>query len=97
MAKGSARGAAWEAQRLRVLNRDNWTCVVCGKHLEGRDATVDHRDPISLNPGATYLDSDLQSMCRYHNGIKSDQVAVRLPYMSLDWFSDEERIRVLSA
>lgn len=85
MSRHSARGSTWDAQRLRVLDRDAWTCTACGKHLEGADATVDHVEPISLDPGKTYRDDELTSMCRRCNGIKSDRIKVRMNYYSPRW------------
>lgn len=88
MSTNSIRGKAWEAQRQRVLQRDNWTCTSCGKHLEGSDATVDHVDPVVLNPGKKYRDDELVAMCRKCNGTKSDKVKVRLNYASPRWLPD---------
>lgn len=85
MSKYSASGAAWQAQRLRVLNRDGWVCVYCGKALEGRDAHVDHISPISLSPDHDYTDDDLTSSCARCNTTKGAQVLTRLPYWNERW------------
>lgn len=86
MAKHSARGSAWAAQRKRVLDRDGWTCLYCGKHpLEGTDATVDHIHPISLNPDTTYHDHDLAAACRSCNGKKQDRTGTRVNYRNPRW------------
>jgi len=85
LSKHSARGAAWEAQRLRVLNRDGWACQSCGKHLEGADATVDHTDPISQDDRPRE-DWELVSMCRRCNGAKQDKALVRLAWFNPRWF-----------
>lgn len=85
MSRHSARGAKWEAQRLRTLERDGWLCSHCGKPLEGSDATVDHIEPISLDPGREYDDFELVAMCRSCNGRKADQLLRRAAYFSRDW------------
>lgn len=86
MAKDSAKGSVWEAQRQRVLDRDNWECIACRVHLEGDNATVDHVEAISLNPGKRYTDDELVSMCRPCNSRKGDRSVVRLDYRNPDWF-----------
>lgn len=85
MSRHSAKGATWEAQRQRVLNRDDWRCSWCGKPLEGSDATVDHIDPIVNNAGRDYRDDELMAMCRKCNGLKSDKALVRQPYYNARW------------
>lgn len=85
MSQHSAKGAAWEAQRKRVLIRDGWACVMCGKHLDGADATVDHIEPIALNSGKAYSDDELVAMCRACNGRKSDRALTRVAYVSPRW------------
>lgn len=86
MSKHSARGAAWQAQRLRILNRDGWTCTYCGTHLEGDNATVDHIQPISLDPTRNYTDDELTSSCRLCNGRKQDKPLIRLDWHNPRWF-----------
>ena len=49
----------WRAVRLKVLDRDGWACVKCGK--AGR-LDVDHRIPLE-DGGAVYDESNLQSLC----------------------------------
>lgn len=88
MSKYSASGAAWQAQRLRVLNRDGWVCSACGKALEGADATVDHILPVALNPDHDYTDDELVSMCRRDNGLKADKVNARLAWFNPRWLPD---------
>lgn len=86
MSKHSARGTTWAKQRLRVLARDGWQCAYCNKHIEGSDATVDHVEPIALDPSRTYRDADLVAACRTCNGRKSDRLRVRQNYYSPRWF-----------
>lgn len=85
MAKHSARGTTWAAQRQRVLDRDTWTCTYCHKHLEGTDATVDHIQPISLNPDTNYRDDELTAACRSCNGKKQDKPLIRIAYFNPRW------------
>lgn len=85
MSKHSARGPSWQAQRKRVLERDDWTCAYCRVHLEGSNATVDHVSPVALDPGKTYRDDELVAACRTCNGRKQDRTLVRLDYRSPRW------------
>ena len=50
----------WATVRLRVLDRDGWRCVRCGK--AGR-LEVDHVRPIA-DGGAVYDLDNLQALCR---------------------------------
>lgn len=86
MSRWSASGREWDAQRRRVLDRDGWTCVYCGAHLAGADATVDHVQPIVGNPGRRYADHELVACCRRCNGRKQDRVRVRVEYRAPGWF-----------
>ena len=83
MSVGSSRGAAWEAVRRAVLERDGWQCSYCHKHLEGRDATVDHIVPKAA--GGTDEADNLVAACRRCNGIKSDQLVARMPWYNPNW------------
>lgn len=85
MSRHSARGPAWDAQRLRVLDRDGWLCTACGKALEGADATVDHIEPTAHNPGREYEDHELVAMCRSCNSRKNDSVIRRAAYYNEAW------------
>lgn len=83
MSVGSSRGKDWDRTRLVVLDRDGWQCAYCHKHLEGRDATVDHIIP--NNAGGTDELDNLLACCRRCNGIKSDQVVARMPWFNPRW------------
>ena len=48
----------WAEVRLRVLDRDNWRCRVCGKY--GNE--VDHVTPLDRG-GAAYDEVNLQTLC----------------------------------
>ena len=85
MSRHSATGSAWQAQRLRVLARDGWVCTYCGVDLVGGDATVDHIEPIGLNPGRAYQDHDLVAACRRCNGRKQDRPYLRVDYIAPGW------------
>ena len=50
----------WGKVRLKVLDRDGWTCAKCGK--AGR-LEVDHIKPLE-DGGSLYELSNLQSLCR---------------------------------
>ena len=83
MSKQSSRGSEWAATRLRVLNRDGWICVYCGKHLEGDDATADHVIP--KDAGGTDDDSNLVASCRADNGRKSNKTMIRMNWFNPNW------------
>ena len=60
-------------------------CAICGKHLEGKDWTIDHIVP----PGDGEPNHDinnLQSACRSCNGRKQDQSFVRIAWSNEKWF-----------
>lgn len=79
----SSRGASWERLRIKVLERDNWTCNYCGKHLEGADGTADHVIA-KANGGEDRLDN-LIAACRKCNGTKSDHELIRLDWRNKNW------------
>lgn len=89
MSVGSNRGAAWTWLSLRIWERDGWQCGYCGNHLERKhpdprhDATVDHITPKAA--GGTDDPENLISSCRRCNGLKSDKVAVRMPWFNPHW------------
>ena len=51
--------ARWSKTRLRVLDRDGWMCVKCGKQAR----EVDHILPLEQG-GKIYNSPNLQSLCR---------------------------------
>jgi len=71
----TARGydSKWRKVRLKVLNRDQWTCYLCQKHLVGRDATVDHLVPISVAPHLRLEETNLRACCLSCNSGKRDR------------------------
>lgn len=85
MSEQSSRGPAWDALRLRVLNRDGWICVYCGKALEGSDATADHIIPKDM--GGEDVESNLVACCRSDNGRKGAKLMVRMPWFNPAWLT----------
>lgn len=90
MSKASARGTKWRAQRKRVLDRDGWTCAYCNVVLiesatASNGATVDHIEPIVLDPDRTYADAELVAACRRCNGIKAARTLVRTEWANPRW------------
>lgn len=83
MSKQSSRGADWESLRIRVLNRDGWRCVYCGKELSGSDATADHIVP--KDAGGVDAEWNLVACCRRDNGRKSNKVMIRMPWFNPKW------------
>lgn len=64
----------WRETRKLVLQRDRYTCYVCG----ARANTVDHIVPRSM--GGTHELSNLAACCAKHNIAKHDRApAVPLP------------------
>lgn len=49
------------AIRLDILNRDDWRCSYCYKHLTVDDAHVDHKTPVAR--GGTSNPSNLTAAC----------------------------------
>ena len=89
MSKYSARNSpSWQAQRLRVLERDGYVCIYCGKDLVGDDATVDHIESVSETgrDSDSYMDDELLSCCRSCNSSKGARALTRLYYVNEKWF-----------
>ena len=61
------------AARLRVLNRDRYTCVYCGRHGSEAELHVDHIQPVA-NGGSHHI-SNLQTTCRHCNQSKGKRKA----------------------
>ncbi|MGB0855149.1 MAG: HNH endonuclease [Pikeienuella sp.] len=66
--------AQWKKLRLEVLERDLWTCSMCGAALSQGctrpdSAVVDHTRPHDLDPDGQYDPANLRSVCRScHDG-----------------------------
>ncbi|MGH9891559.1 MAG: HNH endonuclease [bacterium] len=64
---------ASRAQRRRILERDNWTCQLCGVYrADGRELDIDHREPYSL--GGKTDDENLQTLCATCNRRKGGRL-----------------------
>ena len=91
MSKVSKRGTKWERQRQRVIARMGPWCAYCQKGpLEGQDLTVDHLDPVAMDPDAEHSDDRCVVACRTCNGRRQDQPLVRMDYYSPAWFAGAE-------
>lgn len=62
-----------QTQRLKVYERDNWTCVYCGRNMRNdrRVACLDHVIPYSK--GGTNREMNLATSCKKCNSEKSDK------------------------
>lgn len=83
MSRHSSRGKAWEALRLRVLERDGWVCHYCTKQLQGDDATADHIVP--KESGGRDEESNLVAACRSCNSAKKDKALIRVTWLNPRW------------
>jgi 5-methylcytosine-specific restriction endonuclease McrA len=64
---------AWRKLRLRILDRDHWTCYLCAKKLIGFDATVDHLIPLAIAPDLRLEPANLAACCRKCNSTKANR------------------------
>ena len=78
----SSRGREWETKRKTVLERDGYSCVVCGAPA----TQVDHIVP-KVKGGTDEL-SNLQAMCATHNLKKGDRTIERGTYWDTEFFPD---------
>jgi 5-methylcytosine-specific restriction endonuclease McrA len=60
------KGHVWRKVRLRVLDRDHWTCHYCGQPAN----TVDHLEPLSDRPDLAHHMGNLVAACRTCNTSK---------------------------
>ena len=58
--------------KLRIARRDNYTCQVCGKHLNDFDIEFDHKIPLSK--GGSSEESNIQILCIDCNRAKSAKI-----------------------
>ena len=67
---GNPRGTGeWRKVRMRVLNRDQWTCYYCGNEAN----QVDHIVPIKDEPSMAFDESNLVSACKKCNQVKGSR------------------------
>lgn len=82
--------AEWHASRDWVKAREYARtilepyCAHCGKHLEGRDWTIDHIIPPGDGEPNNNIEN-LQSMCRECNSRKGDRIAHRTTWKNPRW------------
>ena len=50
----------WRGVRLRILDRDGWRCLDCGR---AGKLEVDHKQPLQFG-GDVYESDNLQTLCR---------------------------------
>ena len=63
----------WAALRLRMLERANWRCAVCGRY--GNE--VDHIRPLRAG-GDPYGESNLQVLCGGRGGCHAAKTRTRI-------------------
>lgn len=57
-------------ERIRIYNKSNKTCAICGKPLKIDEFSIDHIKPLAL--GGTYDDNNLQVVHKECNAMKAD-------------------------
>lgn len=61
--------------REKIMQRDNYTCKLCGKHMPDEvGLQIDHIIPIAK--GGKTVESNLRVLCSKCNGSKSDKILV---------------------
>ncbi len=69
------RKLATRELREKIMNRDNYTCQLCGKYMPDEvGLQVDHIIPIAK--GGKTVESNLRVLCSKCNGSKSDKVPI---------------------
>ncbi|MCD5345060.1 HNH endonuclease [Agromyces sp. S2-1-8] len=81
MSKQSSRGAAWDALRLEVLERDEYVCQYCG----GEATEADHIIPKDAG-GRDELDN-LLAACKPCNSSKSNKIGGRINWFNRRWLA----------
>jgi 5-methylcytosine-specific restriction endonuclease McrA len=61
----------WRELRIKILERDNYTCQICGQE-GGSSMHIDHIEPISRNWERRLDPSNLQVLCPSCNIAKSN-------------------------
>jgi len=82
LSAGSRRGAAWNAIRKQVLERDNYTCIYCGNEA----TEADHIIPVAK--GGTDTMDNLVAACKKDNGTKQDRTEIRLNWFNKNWLQN---------
>ncbi|QTX04120.1 HNH endonuclease [Agromyces archimandritae] len=81
MSRQSSRGAAWEALRRQVLERDQYVCQYCG--AEATEA--DHVIPKDAG-GRDELDN-LVASCKPCNARKGNRIGGRITWFNRRWLA----------
>lgn len=86
-AKGRRR---YRLAKLRpaVIDRDDGRCQACGKRVEGRDATLDHKDP----EGPETLDN-IHLLCKRCNTLKGKRTWEEFQKAQAEWRARLEAIQ----
>ncbi|MGJ5888166.1 MULTISPECIES: HNH endonuclease [Streptomyces] len=85
MSKYSARTSNYKANRLLVLKRDEYTCVL---QLEGCTVEATEADHvIPKSQGGTDDVDNLVAACKNCNNKKSDTVLTRKNWLNPRWFA----------
>lgn len=79
MSKHSSRGSKWNELRTLVLQRDNHTCVYCGREATQADHVV-----AKANGGKDEL-ANLVAACAPCNNSKGSKVQTRLNWYDKRW------------
>ena len=68
--------ARWQELRARVLQRDGFSCWVCG----GRATVADHRVPMSVDASRAFDESNLRGCCVSCNCARSNRPYIATRY-----------------
>ena len=73
---------AYRLAKLRpaIIDRDDGRCQACGKRVEGRDATLDHKDP----EGSETLDN-IHLLCKRCNTLKGKRTWEKFQKAEEEW------------
>ena len=58
----------WANLRLKILDRDGYKCVLCGRHGQ---LEIDHIKPLT-NGGDIYNPNNLQTLCKFCHKLKTE-------------------------
>jgi 5-methylcytosine-specific restriction endonuclease McrA len=79
VAEGSSRGSEWNELRLRVLRRDAYTCVYCGREANEADHVV------PKSKGGQDIMTNLVASCKSCNSSKGNRPNARTNWYDSDW------------